>query len=151
MVVQIVELVRAAEFLEIARRADHPLRRLGQLAGAQAGILQLADPDRHVEAFADQLDIAVVQHHVHGDVGIFQQEIPQDRRQQVHAEIGRDRNPQQARRRRLHRRHQGVGLACVIQHAAGAVVIAVSYTHLRAHETPEHLVCRLLLEKKNTK
>ena len=27
---------------------------------------------------------------------------------------------------------------------------AVSYTHLRAHETPEHLVCRLLLEKKNT-
>src|SRR5674536_403378 len=25
----------------------------------------------------------------------------------------------------------------------------VSYTHLRAHETPEHLVCRLLLETKN--
>src|SRR5678815_5702074 len=29
--------------------------------------------------------------------------------------------------------------------------ISVSYTHLRAHETPEHLVCRLLLEKKKTK
>src|SRR5674536_242891 len=29
------------------------------------------------------------------------------------------------------------------------VAKAVSYTHLRAHETPEHLVCRLLLEKKN--
>ena len=28
------------------------------------------------------------------------------------------------------------------------LTIAVSYTHLRAHETPEHLVCRLLLEKK---
>ena len=27
----------------------------------------------------------------------------------------------------------------------------VSYTHLRAHETPEQLVCRLLLEKKNRK
>ena len=26
---------------------------------------------------------------------------------------------------------------------------AVSYTHLRAHETSLHLVCRLLLEKKN--
>src|SRR5678815_758372 len=26
-------------------------------------------------------------------------------------------------------------------------IYAVSYTHLRAHETPEHLVCRLLLEK----
>src|SRR5665254_4215 len=25
-------------------------------------------------------------------------------------------------------------------------IYSVSYTHLRAHETPEHLVCRLLLE-----
>src|SRR5678816_3878235 len=25
-------------------------------------------------------------------------------------------------------------------------LLTVSYTHLRAHETPEHLVCRLLLE-----
>src|SRR5678815_5268607 len=30
----------------------------------------------------------------------------------------------------------------------GMSFTAVSYTHLRAHETPEHLVCRLLLEKK---
>src|SRR5678815_5823313 len=29
-----------------------------------------------------------------------------------------------------------------------AEMMAVSYTHLRAHETPEHLVCRLLPEKK---
>ena len=29
-------------------------------------------------------------------------------------------------------------------------VNAVSYTHLRAHETVLDLVCRLLLEKKNT-
>ena len=29
--------------------------------------------------------------------------------------------------------------------------IAVSYTHLRAHETVLDLVCRLLLEKKNKK
>src|SRR5678815_524980 len=33
--------------------------------------------------------------------------------------------------------------AARISHGAAAV----SYTHLRAHETPEHLVCRLLLEK----
>eukprot|EP00658_Telonema_sp_P-2_P068760 TRINITY_DN57729_c0_g1_i1.p1 TRINITY_DN57729_c0_g1~~TRINITY_DN57729_c0_g1_i1.p1 ORF type:complete len:220 (+),score=49.77 TRINITY_DN57729_c0_g1_i1:64-723(+) len=32
--------------------------------------------------------------------------------------------------------------------AAAHVLRPVSYTHLRAHETPEHLVCRLLLEKK---
>ena len=31
---------------------------------------------------------------------------------------------------------------------AVAAAAPVSYTHLRAHETPEHLVCRLLLEKK---
>eukprot|EP00658_Telonema_sp_P-2_P034435 TRINITY_DN25144_c0_g2_i1.p1 TRINITY_DN25144_c0_g2~~TRINITY_DN25144_c0_g2_i1.p1 ORF type:complete len:221 (+),score=40.80 TRINITY_DN25144_c0_g2_i1:155-817(+) len=31
---------------------------------------------------------------------------------------------------------------------AAATTVTVSYTHLRAHETPEHLVCRLLLEKK---
>src|SRR5674536_376148 len=31
--------------------------------------------------------------------------------------------------------------------ASGADVAPVSYTHLRAHETPEHLVCRLLLAK----
>ena len=29
-------------------------------------------------------------------------------------------------------------------------VEAVSYTHLRAHETSLHLVCRLLLEKKSS-
>ena len=28
--------------------------------------------------------------------------------------------------------------------------LAVSYTHLRAHETDSYLVCRLLLEKKKT-
>eukprot|EP00658_Telonema_sp_P-2_P014573 TRINITY_DN15539_c0_g4_i1.p1 TRINITY_DN15539_c0_g4~~TRINITY_DN15539_c0_g4_i1.p1 ORF type:complete len:141 (-),score=38.99 TRINITY_DN15539_c0_g4_i1:56-478(-) len=39
----------------------------------------------------------------------------------------------------------------LVLHCCGSdddCVITVSYTHLRAHETPEHLVCRLLLEKK---
>src|SRR5665648_419373 len=34
---------------------------------------------------------------------------------------------------------------------AGVTVMAVSYTHLRAHETRHDLVCRLLLEKKKPK
>src|SRR5678816_3810988 len=39
-----------------------------------------------------------------------------------------------------------------IQSGAGPdIFMPVSYTHLRAHETPEHLVCRLLLEKKKKK
>eukprot|EP00658_Telonema_sp_P-2_P074745 TRINITY_DN6402_c0_g1_i1.p1 TRINITY_DN6402_c0_g1~~TRINITY_DN6402_c0_g1_i1.p1 ORF type:complete len:258 (-),score=52.27 TRINITY_DN6402_c0_g1_i1:9-782(-) len=36
--------------------------------------------------------------------------------------------------------------AARLQHSRSSA--PVSYTHLRAHETPEHLVCRLLLEKK---
>src|SRR5678815_5837552 len=36
----------------------------------------------------------------------------------------------------------------IVEEGAQSVVNPVSYTHLRAHETPEHLVCRLLLEKK---
>src|SRR5678816_311713 len=46
---------------------------------------------------------------------------------------------------------QEEGFAKVPVAAYGIVLlmagVAVSYTHLRAHETPEHLVCRLLLEK----
>ena len=33
----------------------------------------------------------------------------------------------------------------------GIEILAVSYTHLRAHETGRNLVCRLLLEKKKNK
>ena len=32
-----------------------------------------------------------------------------------------------------------------------STLAAVSYTHLRAHETGRNLVCRLLLEKKKNK
>eukprot|EP00658_Telonema_sp_P-2_P061988 TRINITY_DN5064_c0_g1_i3.p1 TRINITY_DN5064_c0_g1~~TRINITY_DN5064_c0_g1_i3.p1 ORF type:complete len:119 (-),score=12.57 TRINITY_DN5064_c0_g1_i3:5-361(-) len=39
----------------------------------------------------------------------------------------------------------------VLAEAVVGCVRTVSYTHLRAHETPEHLVCRLLLEKKKKK
>ena len=41
----------------------------------------------------------------------------------------------------------GVGLGVSV---GGIGVAAVSYTHLRAHETVLDLVCRLLLEKKHT-
>src|SRR5674536_383830 len=45
----------------------------------------------------------------------------------------------------------GVGANVALSRTAGSVLttpMPVSYTHLRAHETPEQLVCRLLLEKK---
>ena len=40
---------------------------------------------------------------------------------------------------------------CVKYINKGSHPIAVSYTHLRAHETDSYLVCRLLLEKKKKK
>src|SRR5678815_3467925 len=40
----------------------------------------------------------------------------------------------------------GGKIASVGQRLLEASSRAISYTHLRAHETPEHLVCRLLLE-----
>ena len=45
--------------------------------------------------------------------------------------------------------HDGLATCQSIRKEYVGVPIPVSYTHLRAHETPEHLVCRLLLEKKN--
>ena len=39
----------------------------------------------------------------------------------------------------------------IIATNSGGLVEAVSYTHLRAHETRHDLVCRLLLEKKKNK
>ena len=42
--------------------------------------------------------------------------------------------------------HLTAGIAHEIQNP-----LTVSYTHLRAHETVLDLVCRLLLEKKNTR
>src|SRR5678815_2043662 len=38
------------------------------------------------------------------------------------------------------------GLQWMLSSTSPFYIKPVSYTHLRAHETPEHLVCRLLLE-----
>ena len=45
--------------------------------------------------------------------------------------------------------HAALGALAGIVGATVIGLIAVSYTHLRAHETVLDLVCRLLLEKKN--
>ena len=44
--------------------------------------------------------------------------------------------------------HDPGSLGVVVLVSVVPGILPVSYTHLRAHETPEHLVCRLLLEKK---
>ena len=53
-----------------------------------------------------------------------------------------------------HRRHLGTVETPAADSADGFNKVrldAVSYTHLRAHETGRNLVCRLLLEKKKKK
>ena len=44
--------------------------------------------------------------------------------------------------------HKHAGQEEVYVFYKGTGIMPVSYTHLRAHETSLHLVCRLLLEKK---
>eukprot|EP00658_Telonema_sp_P-2_P067456 TRINITY_DN5637_c0_g1_i1.p1 TRINITY_DN5637_c0_g1~~TRINITY_DN5637_c0_g1_i1.p1 ORF type:complete len:387 (-),score=99.14 TRINITY_DN5637_c0_g1_i1:62-1222(-) len=59
-----------------------------------------------------------------------------------------------AKRKQLRQRAKGCGKMFVPLNKYNerqGIIDAVSYTHLRAHETPEHLVCRLLLEKKKKK
>src|SRR5450756_2930565 len=62
----------------------------------------------------------------------------------------RRRGGQSVRRKELAIRHD---IACGPDHDTRNVqsLQAVSYTHLRAHETRHDLVCRLLLEKKKNK
>ena len=51
VIVQIVDLFRAAILLEILRAGDHAFGRLGQLAGAQGAVFQFPNAHGHVEAF----------------------------------------------------------------------------------------------------
>src|SRR5674536_334074 len=44
----------------------------------------------------------------------------------------------------------GIEPTCMFWRVMEFDLVSVSYTHLRAHETPEHIVCRLLLEKTKT-
>ena len=50
----------------------------------------------------------------------------------------------------VYRHGDGAGIAGLFCRDRGQDPVAVSYTHLRAHETVLDLVCRLLLEKKKT-
>ena len=56
--------------------------------------------------------------------------------------------PAQVRHARHDRRRRGQHQRTRAEHDQNGDAAAVSYTHLRAHETVLDLVCRLLLEKK---
>jgi hypothetical protein len=74
VIVQVIDPLGLAIGLEIGGGADHPLLGFADLSGAKRAVLQLTDTDRHVEPFRDQLDVAIVQLHVHRDLGVLPQE-----------------------------------------------------------------------------
>ena len=79
------------ELLEITRRrAQHPLFR-GQFLGDQRGIFQLADADRDIEVFPDDVDNVVGDPEIDVDFGVAVEEFGQVRRDVQSAEGGRRR------------------------------------------------------------
>ena len=83
-------LRRADASRDTSARADHAMVG-GELAGDERAVLQFADADREVEAFADDVDEAVGQVEIELDLGILGQEVRQ---------VGRDVQPAERRRRR---------------------------------------------------
>src|SRR5664279_2745301 len=67
----------------------------------------------------------------------------------AHALAGADRNPEASDRLEVSTVSDTVPAGDLPDNRRVSVPVrAVSYTHLRAHETDSYLVCRLLLEKK---
>ena len=62
--------VGLAVLLEIARGCDHDPAHFADMARHQAGIRQVADPDRDIDAVFHQVDHAVRQPEFGADLGI---------------------------------------------------------------------------------
>ena len=98
---EIVKRSRPSVFAEIARRGDKLELRRGEASGDQGGILQHAKAGRHVDAFLDQVDIAVGEGEAEPDVRILglkglqpRHDLqPAERYRHVHAQIARRFEP----------------------------------------------------------
>lgn len=87
MRLQIVHRLRYRMLLQVGRgRAQHLLQR-GQPARHQSRVVQLgAQPQRHIEAFADRIEQAVFHHQVQRQLRMLLQETRQQRRQRAQRE-----------------------------------------------------------------
>ena len=83
---------------QIRRRRAEDARVGRDATRDERGIFQLADADREVEAFADDVDERIGDMHVELDLGVARQEIVDVRRDVQAAEGGRHRDLQQAAR-----------------------------------------------------
>jgi hypothetical protein len=92
--------------LQVGGRGHHHALVVGQLDADQVGIGQAGDADRHVDAFADDVDHAVVQVQVGRHVAVLGQEGGQQRRHVLAPEAGRRRDQQVSRGARAALRHR---------------------------------------------
>lgn len=120
---EVVDARRPAVLREVRRTGDHSARGLGDPACAHARVRKLAHEDRHIETLTDQFRRPVHQHHIDAELGEIREEFREDRRQVLHAEVGRGGEAKQARGLALHRRDETICLAGVIQDPTGPIVV----------------------------
>ena len=114
---------RDAVALEIAgARAEHASVRC-EAAGDQAGILELADPDRQIDALLDQVDEGIGHGEVDPERRMQGEEVGQRRRDVQAPEHHRHVEAQGAARRRLQLGHRQPGLLDLGQDPPAALVV----------------------------
>ena len=99
MAAQVGERQRRAPARQVGRRRAGDAVRAAEFAGDEVRLWHGADPDRHVEAFLDQVDLAVRQRDVELHQRVRLRVGADDVRQPVLAVRQRDRHPQHALRR----------------------------------------------------
>lgn len=122
MACQIVKVRGGSVRLQIrrCRTSDKPVR--GQRAGHQAAVLCPADPNGEVDAFLDQIDIAVVETDIDHQFRPFRHEAVQDRQDVQPAERHWQIKPQLSARLLLARGHRRFCFVQISKDALASVV-----------------------------
>ena len=122
MLREFVDILRHAAALQIGRRraGDEPMRR--KQPCHQAAVVAAAEPDRKIDAFVDQIDIAVVEGDADRKLRPFVHEMVEDRQYMQPAERHRQFQPQPAARRMRVTQHRHLGLVEIGEDAHASFV-----------------------------
>jgi hypothetical protein len=124
---QLVDALRRAAPVEIARRGGEDAPGLGQAADGDVGVvLVLARADRDIDVVVDQVVVPVGRDHLDRDLGIALGVGAQERRDVVHAEGQRRGDAQRAHRIERLRIDGRIGIAQIGQDGLAAVVVALA-------------------------
>ena len=97
--------------------ADHHAPVAGELHAHQAGVRQIGDSDGDIDAFADQIDHAIIQVQGHVHVAMLSDEGGNQRRHDLPSETGGRGNAQMATRSRAALRGLRLGIFEIVQDA----------------------------------